>query len=111
SRAPRALGVLARLPHRFGPRHLGPTEPQESDMNGHPLNDAMPPRPLSARWVIRGTLTLKTALHLGGMGDERVDMPVLRDARDGKPLLPGTTLAGALRSALADRLAGYNESE
>lgn len=80
-------------------------------MNVHPLNDAMPPRPLSARWVIRGTLTLKTALHLGGMGDERVDMPVLRDARDGKPLLPGTTLAGALRSALADRLAGYNESE
>ncbi|MGE3524769.1 MAG: RAMP superfamily CRISPR-associated protein, partial [Gemmatimonadales bacterium] len=80
-------------------------------MNQNPLNDAMSPRPLAARWVIRGTLTLETALHLGGEGGEQVDMPVLRDARDGKPLLPGTTLAGALRSALADRLAGYGEPE
>ncbi|MBI2567944.1 MAG: hypothetical protein HYV63_13010 [Candidatus Schekmanbacteria bacterium] len=80
-------------------------------MNQHPLNDAMSPRPLAARWVIRGTLTLETALHLGGEAGEQVDMPVLRDARDGRPLLPGTTLAGALRSALADRLAGYEEPE
>ena len=80
-------------------------------MNVHPLNDAMSPRPVVARWVIRGTLTLETALHLGGEGAERVDMPVLRDAREGMPLLPGTTLAGALRSALADRLAGYGEPE
>lgn len=80
-------------------------------MSPNPLNDAMPPRPLATRWVIRGTLTLETALHLGGGSGEQVDMPVLRDARDGKPLLPGTTLAGALRSALADRLAGYGEPE
>lgn len=80
-------------------------------MSLNPLNDAMPPRPLAARWVIRGTLTLETALHLGGDVGEHVDMPVLRDARDGKPLLPGTTLAGALRSALADRLLGYGEPE
>lgn len=80
-------------------------------MSQHPLNDAMPPRPLGARWVIRGTLTLKTALHLGGEGTERVDMPVLRDPRDGRPLLLGTTLAGALRSALADRLSGYGQAE
>jgi CRISPR/Cas system CSM-associated protein Csm3 (group 7 of RAMP superfamily) len=38
-------------------------------------------------------------------------MPVLRDARSNKPLLPGTTLTGALRSALADRLAGYLNEE
>lgn len=75
------------------------------------LNDAMPPRPLCARWVIRGTLTLETALHLGGEGTERVDMPVLRDPRDGRPLLPGTTFAGALRNALADCLAGYGRVE
>ncbi len=80
-------------------------------MSQNPLNDAMPPRPLATRWVIRGTLTLETALHLGGEGAERVDMPVLRDPRDGKPLLPGTTFAGALRSALADRLAGYGQDE
>jgi len=80
-------------------------------MNQNPLKDAMPPRSLAARWVVRGTLTIETALHLGGEGTERVDMPVLRDPRDGKPLLPGTTFAGALRSALADRLLGYGESE
>lgn len=80
-------------------------------MSSHSLDDAMPPRPLCARWVIRGTLTTESALHLGGEGTERVDMPVLRDPRDGRPLLPGTTFAGALRSALADRLAGYGEGE
>jgi len=80
-------------------------------MNQNPLNDAMPPRSLAARWVVRGTLTIETALHLGGEGSERVDMPVLRDPRDRRPLLPGTTFAGALRSALADRLAGYGKVE
>lgn len=80
-------------------------------MSKNPLNDVMPPRSLAARWVIRGTLTVETALHLGGEGTERVDMPVLRDPRDGKPLIPGTTFAGALRSALADRLAGYRQVE
>lgn len=80
-------------------------------MSQNPLKDAMPPRSLAARWVVRGTLTIETALHLGGEGAERVDMPVLLDPHDGKPLLPGTTFAGALRSALADRLAGYGQVE
>lgn len=80
-------------------------------MSQNPLKDAMAPRALTARWVIRGTLTIETALHLGGEGTDRVDMPVLRDPREGKPLLPGTTFAGALRSALSDRLAGYGEVE
>jgi len=80
-------------------------------MNTHLLADAMPPRRIEARWVICGTLTLETALHLGGGESERIDLPVLRDPREGKPLLPGTTLAGALRSALADRLAGYLSAE
>jgi len=80
-------------------------------MSQRPLNDAMDPRALTARWVIRGTLTLETAMHLGGEGTERVDMSVLRDLQEGKPLLPGTTFAGALRDALADRLAGYGQNE
>lgn len=80
-------------------------------MKNTPLNDAMAPRILAARWVIRGTLTLETAMHLGGEEGERVDMSVLRDPRDGKPLLPGTTLAGALRNAFADRVAGYGREE
>lgn len=75
------------------------------------LDDAMPGRKLLARWVVRGTLTLDTAMHLGGEATGRVDMPVLRDSREGRPLLPGTTFAGALRNAFADRLGGYSEKE
>lgn len=77
----------------------------------HPLNDAMGARLLAARWVIQGRLTLVTALHLGGGESDTVDMPVLRDGRTGAPLLPGTTLAGAFRNALADRLNGYGSCE
>ena len=74
----------------------------------NPLDDAMPGRTIRARWVIRGMLTLETAMHLGGSeGTERVDAPVLRDPRSGQPLLPGTTFAGAMRSALANRIQGY----
>lgn len=80
-------------------------------MNMNPLADAMPPRRMEVRWVICGILTLETAIHLGGVGSERVDMPVLRDPQYGKPLLLGTTLTGALRSALADRLVGYLTNE
>lgn len=80
-------------------------------MTTHLLNDAMGARLLAARWVIQGRLTLVTALHLGGDESDAVDMPVLRDGRTGSPLLPGTTLAGALRNALADRLVGYGERE
>jgi len=75
------------------------------------LDDAMPGRELRARWSVTGRLRLETATHLGGEGTDRVDMQVLRDPRGGGPLLPGTTLAGALRSALADRLAGYGGGE
>lgn len=80
-------------------------------MSPSTLDDAMPGRGLLARWVVRGTLTLVSAMHLGAESTERVDMPVLRDPLDGRPLLPGTTLAGALRNALADRLVGYGKPE
>lgn len=80
-------------------------------MSLNPLDDAMPPRPIGARWVIRGTLTMETALHLRGEVNDGVDLPVLRDPREGHPLLLGTTFAGALRAALTDRLLGYAEPE
>lgn len=69
--------------------------------------DAMPGRGLKARWVLTATLRLETAGHFGGQGDSALDMPVLRCARTGQPLLPGTSLAGALRAYLLDLLVGY----
>jgi len=69
--------------------------------------DAMPGRGLTARWVLIATLRLETAAHFGGQGDSALDMPILRCARTGQPLLPGTSLAGALRAYLLDRFVGY----
>ena len=80
-------------------------------MSADRLNDAMPARQLLARWVLVGQAKLETAAHLGSEANERVDMPVLRDTLSGQPLLPGTTLAGALRNALADYLGGYRSAE
>ncbi len=68
-------------------------------------------RPLVARWVITAVGVLESAAHFGGQGDELTDMPLIRDARDGTPLLPGTSLAGALRGCLADYLVGYTSPE
>ena len=75
------------------------------------LEDAGNVRRFTARWVIMGELILKTAAHLGGGEGETVDMVVLKDARDGLPFIPGTSLAGALRSHLADILGGYFSKE
>lgn len=68
-------------------------------------------RPVTARWVIVGEITLETAAHFGGEGDGTVDMMILRDPKDGASLLAGTSLAGALRSHLADVLGGYRSRE
>ncbi len=68
-------------------------------------------RIMIARWVVTGEIMLKTATHLGGSADVAIDMPLLRDSKDGVPLLPGTSLAGALRSHLADILGGYRSEE
>jgi len=66
---------------------------------------------MSARWVITADMVLKTAAHFGGAGDGRVDMEILRDLKEGCPLLPGTSLAGSLRSYLSDVLGGYYKEE
>ncbi len=79
-------------------------------------------RQLTARWVITGTITLETAAHLGGGTGDTADLTVLRDAggdhdpdgaalTPGAPLLTGASLAGALRSHLADMLGGYGTAE
>lgn len=68
-------------------------------------------RPMRARWVITGEMVLASAAHFGGKGAGSVDMTVVRDSKEGLPLLPGTSLAGALRSHLADVLGGYHSEE
>jgi len=68
-------------------------------------------RPLAARWVVGGRLVTQAALHLGGEAEATVDAPILRDRVSGAPLLTGASLAGALRSHLADLTAGYRNKE
>jgi len=68
-------------------------------------------RTMAARWVIMGTMRLESAAHFGGEGEGFADMKILRDPKNGGPLLPGTSLAGALRSHLADILFGYRADE
>jgi CRISPR/Cas system CSM-associated protein Csm3 (group 7 of RAMP superfamily) len=75
------------------------------------LSDPGGLRPLAARWTIETDLVLESAAHLGGGSGDAADMVVLRDARTGGPLLPGTSTAGALRSHLADVLGGYRTNE
>lgn len=67
-------------------------------------------RKIAERWVIEGTLRLETAASFGGGAGEITDVMILRDHR-GAPFIPGTSLAGALRSHLADLLGGYGSRE
>lgn len=58
-------------------------------------------RNLRERLVIEGDLILETPTHLGnGDADSPLDMPLLLDPLEGKALLPGSSLAGALRAAV-----------
>jgi CRISPR/Cas system CSM-associated protein Csm3 (group 7 of RAMP superfamily) len=75
------------------------------------LSDPGGVRPIVARWTITADLVLETATHLGGGTGDVADMVLVRDARKGKPLLLGTSIAGALRSHLADVLGGYRSPE
>ncbi|MFN3373376.1 MAG: RAMP superfamily CRISPR-associated protein, partial [Chloroflexus sp.] len=60
--------------------------------------------------AITATLTLRTALHIGtGKDTETTDALLRRDAR-GRLLIPGTAIAGALRS-IATRLAPRFDGE
>ena len=57
------------------------------------------PRNLRERIVVNGVLILETPTHIGNEGgDGLLDMPIHLDALDRSPLLPGSSLAGALRN-------------
>ncbi len=65
-------------------------------------------RRIVERFVIIGKLRLETPAHFGnGETDAFTDMPLIKDELDGSPLLPGTSIAGALRSYLRERELGY----
>lgn len=69
-------------------------------------------RSLKERWVITGTLVLETPAHFGnGDVDPLTDMPLLFDEVEDRPLLPGTSIAGALRNYLRERELGYGKTE
>ncbi|MFQ5576857.1 MAG: RAMP superfamily CRISPR-associated protein, partial [Anaerolineae bacterium] len=72
------------------------------------------PRPIVERIIIKGNLILQTAAHFGS-GDvepfSHIDMLLLRDSLENKPLLPGASIAGALRNYLRERLEGYRAAE
>jgi len=68
-------------------------------------------RGIVQRIVVTGTLTLLTPARFGGGGkaDPLTDMPILRDPQDGKPLLPGASIAGAMRAYLREWDLGYEK--
>jgi CRISPR/Cas system CSM-associated protein Csm3 (group 7 of RAMP superfamily) len=69
-------------------------------------------RSLTERWVITGTLVLETPAHFGnGDADPLTDMPLLFDEVEGRPLLPGTSIAGSLRNFLRERELGYGKKD
>jgi CRISPR/Cas system CSM-associated protein Csm3 (group 7 of RAMP superfamily) len=69
-------------------------------------------RSLEERWVVTGLLKLETPAHFGNGGlDALTDMPLMLDEASGKPLLTGTSMAGALRSYLRERELGFGVAE
>ena len=60
---------------------------------------------------ITGVLEPKTGMHIGGSSAfsaiGAVDSPVIKDVRNGKPMVPGSSLKGKIRTLLAKK---YNEA-
>ena len=69
------------------------------------------------RYLLRGELHLTHALHLGsGRGDERTDATVMVEGRKDssgrfQPIIPGSSLRGALRARVERLLYALNESQ
>lgn len=60
---------------------------------------------------ITGVLETKTGMHIGGSSAfsaiGAVDSPVIKDVSNGKPMVPGSSLKGKIRTLLAKK---YNEA-
>jgi CRISPR/Cas system CSM-associated protein Csm3 (group 7 of RAMP superfamily) len=57
----------------------------------------MPGREVARRVRWRGTLECRSPLHVGGLSGDDPDLPLALDGR-GRPYVPGTSLAGAMRA-------------
>lgn len=65
-------------------------------------------RKIVERIVVHGNLVLETPACFGnGEGDSLTDMPLALDPLEGRGLLTGTSIAGALRAYLRERECGY----
>ena len=57
---------------------------------------------------ITGTLVVETGMHIGGSTANAaigaVDSPVIKDARNNTPIIPGSSIKGKMRSLLAKEL-------
>lgn len=69
-------------------------------------------RHIQKRWFITGQLELLTPTHLSnGDADPGVDLPIVTDPLEGRALLTGASLAGALRHYLNSYLGDYIETD
>lgn len=81
-------------------QHGNQTTPQAASQSNDSISAQWRnPRNLRERIIVTGLLTLETPTHIGNdAGDGLLDMPIHLDALEGIPLLPGSSLAGALRN-------------
>ncbi len=68
-------------------------------------------RQIVKRIVVKGTLVLETPAHFGAGDQDGTELIILQDALEGHPLLPGASLAGALRHYLLQRERGFRAAE
>lgn len=69
-------------------------------------------RKITRRILVKGKLTLLTPARFGSSEESAVtSMSILRDANSNKPLLPGSSIAGAMRAYLRERKHGYETIE
>lgn len=66
-------------------------------------------RKIVKRIVAIGTLVLQTPAHFGSGQQSGTEMIILEDELEKKPLLPGPSLAGALRHYIWRRERGYRD--
>lgn len=68
-------------------------------------------RKIVKRVVVEGTLVLQTPAHFGSGDEAGALMPLIVDEREGKPLLTGASIAGALRSYVWSVEKGYGQAQ